>query len=203
MQQQHKSKPARVARAYYSKPILHKAPPSPTGPVGGTIAPWYSTDISTFPEFGTQVKSDTTGDYLYISGKANIGAPFGWFQSGNGFVQKIRKSDKQVVWQKSIESGWGIFGNSSIYDVEVENNDVYITGYKWWGTKLYTAKLNATNGSTIWSTEDNTGWSWFPYAGQSLDIDDDYLYIAKNSTSNDFKTDFSIVKKSKQNGKIR
>jgi len=178
------------------------ATPIPTGPVGGIIDPWYSTDISTFPEYGTQVKSDTIGEYVYVTGKANIGAPFGWFQSGNGFVQKIRKSDKQVVWQKSIESGWGIFGNSSIYDIEVEGNDVYVTGYKWWGTKLYVAKLNATNGSTVWSTEDNTGWSWFPYAGQSLDMDSDYLYVAKNSTSNDFKTDFSIVKKSKQNGAI-
>jgi hypothetical protein len=161
-----------------------------------------STDISSFPEYGTQVVSDSTGDYVYLTGKANIGAPWGWFQSGNGFIQKVRRSDQQIMWQTSVENSWGVFGSSGVYDVVVDGNDIYMSGYTWWGTRLYTAKLNALNGSTIWSTEDSTGWSWFPYAGQSLDMDTNYLYIAKNSTSNDSKTDFSIVKKSKQNGSV-
>lgn len=176
--------------------------PIPTGPVGGYLTPWYSYNTSSYPEISTQVASDPSGQFVYLTGKANIGAPWGWFQSGNGFIQKIRKSDKQVVWQRSVESSWGIFGNSAVYDVKPDTNAVYISGYTWWGTKLYTAKLDASNGSVIWSTEDNTGWSWFPYAGQSLAMDDNYLYVAKNSTSNDFKTDFSIVKKSKSNGSI-
>ena len=182
--------------------VIPSATPIPTGPVGGNVTPWYSTDISSFPEYGTQVVSDSTGDYVYLTGKANIGAPWGWFQSGNGFIQKVRRSDQQIMWQTSVENSWGVFGSSGVYDVVVDGNDIYMSGYTWWGTRLYTAKLNALNGSTIWSTEDSTGWSWFPYAGQSLDMDTNYLYIAKNSTSNDSKTDFSIVKKSKQNGSV-
>ncbi len=180
--------------------VIPSATPIPTGAVGGHLTPWYATDISTFPEYGSQVVSDETGEYVYLTGRAAIGGPWGWFQSGNGFVQKIKTSDQSVVWQKSIESSWGYWGNSGLYDVKVEGNDVYITGYKWWGTRLYSAKLGAADGTTIWSQEDNLGWSWFPYSGQSFDMDQNYLYIAKNSASSDFKTDFSIVKKSKQTG---
>ncbi len=179
---------------------IPSATPIPTGPVGGTLTPWQSTDISSFPEYATQVASDETSEYVYLVGKSNIGAPWGWFQSGNGIIQKIRRSDQHIMWQKSVESGWGVFGNSGIYDVIVDGDYIYISGYKWWGTRLYTAKLSVSDGATVWGTEDNLGWSWFPYAGQSLDMDANYLYVAKNSTSNDFKTDFSIVKKSKQNG---
>ncbi len=174
--------------------------PIPTGPVGGMLDPWYSTEISSFPEYATQVTTDETGDYVYIVGKSNIGGPWGWFQSGNGIIQKIRRADKQLIWQQSVESNFWIFGSSGLYDIAVEGNDVYVSGYTWWGTRLYVGKYNAQNGSKVWSTEDNLGWTWFPYAGQSLDLDGNYIYVAKNSTSSDSKTNFSIAKKNKSNG---
>lgn len=176
--------------------------PIPTGPVGGTLTPWYSVNISSFPEYATQVVSDESDEHVYLVGKSNIGGPWGWFQSGNGVIQKIRKSDRQLVWQQSVESNFWIFGSSGLYDILVDGPDVYVSGYTWWGTRLYVGKYNALTGSKVWSTEDNLGWTWFPYAGQSLDADAEHLYVAENRTSSDSKTYFSLVKKSKQNGQV-
>lgn len=169
--------------------------PIPTGPVGGALSPWYSVDLSSFPEVSTQVAEDSTGQYVYVTGKKNIGSPFGWGQSGTGWIQKIRKSDKQVVWSYTMSSN-----HSALYDAEEDGAHVYITGYSFWGTNLYTAKLSSDTGQKIWEKEDSLGWSWFPYKGVSFGMDDEYLYIASNGTNNDFDTNFSIVKKSKTTG---
>ena len=173
--------------------------PFPTLPPNTVIYPWYTTNLSSYPEFGHALYPDVTGEYVYLVGRKNIGRPYGWHQSSDGFIQKIRVSDKQVMWTKNMGYGLGMY-HGGLYDVKDDGSALYVTGFTWWGTDMYTGKFDRDTGATIWEKEDNLGWSWLPYKGLDFDTDADYLYIASNSTKNDQDADMVMVKKSKATG---
>lgn len=173
--------------------------PYPTLAPNAVIQPWYLTNQSSYPEFGYAAYPDSNGEHVYLVGRKDIGKPFGWHQSSLGFIQKIRVSDKSVVWEKEVGGELGTY-NGGLHDVRVDGDDLYVTGYVWWGTDLYVEKINKNTGATIWKKEDNLGWSWLPWKGLDFDIDTDYLYIASNTTESDQDADMLLTKKRKTDG---
>lgn len=173
--------------------------PYPTLAPNAVIQPWYLANLSSYPEFGYAAYPDSSGDYVYLVGRKDIGRPFGWHQSSRGFLQKIKVSDKTVVWSKEMGRGLGTY-NGGLYDVREDGDDLYVTGYVWWGTDLYVEKMNKNTGATIWKKEDNLGWSWLPWKGLDFDIDSDHIYIASNTTANDQDADMFLTKKRKSDG---
>lgn len=177
--------------------LLPTTSPLPTLAPNVAIEPWYSANFSSFPEFGYAAYPDETGEYLYLVGRKDIGRPYGWHQSSVGYIKKIKVEDKSIIWTREIDSG---LYESGLYDVKVDGEDLFVTGYKMWGTNLYAAKININTGSVIWSTQDNLGWSWLPWKGLDFDMDDEYLYITSNKTQSDQDAEMALVKKRRSNG---
>ncbi len=173
--------------------------PYPTLAANAVIQPWYLTNLSSYPEFGHAVYPDSSGEHVYLVGRKDIGRPFGWHQSSRGFLQKIKVSDKSVVWEKEMGNALGAY-SGGLYDVREDGSDLYITGYNWWGTDLYVSKLNKITGAIVWTKEDNLGWSWLPWKGLDMDTDTEYLYITSNTTKSDQDADMHLTKKRKSDG---
>ncbi|MFO0703458.1 MAG: hypothetical protein U0525_01910 [Patescibacteria group bacterium] len=173
--------------------------PYPTLAPNAAIQAWYTTNLSSYPEFGHAVYPDVGGEYVYLVGRKDIGKPLGWHQSSRGFIQKIKVANKSVVWSTEMGDDLGT-NNGGLYDVRVDGDYLFVTGYKWWGTDLYVAKINKSNGSIAWSKTDNLGWSWLQWKGLDFDIDSDYIYIASNTTSSDQDANMYLIKKRKSDG---
>jgi hypothetical protein len=179
--------------------VLPTSAPYPTLAPNTSIEPWYTANLSSYPEFGYASYPDATGEHVYLVGRKDIGRPFGWHQSSRGFVRKIKVSDKSLVWSQDIYAS--VLGyDGGLYDVKEDGDNVYITGYTGWGTDLYVSKLNKTNGAKIWTKKDNLGWSWLPWKGLDFELDSEYIYIASNTTKNDFDADMYLTKKRKSDG---
>lgn len=180
--------------------------PAPTGPTGGGIAitPWYSQNLSTYPEHASGVYPDSTdSQYIYMVGRRSIGYPYGWGQSSAGYIQKIRKSDKALIWSRETGTTFSAPAiTGGIYDVKDDTSYVYISGYDGWGTLVYLSKLNKSDGTVAWQSSYYQGSSWNGNQGNSMALDANYIYVQAAADPNDSDTNWQIMKYNKSNGSV-
>ena len=184
--------------------VVSTPTPSPTSSTGGGIAitPWYSQNLSTYPEYANHTYDDPNeSGYIYMVGRRSIGYPFGWGQSSAGYVQKIRKSDKVLIWSR--ETGLTFsppYLTGGIADVKTDASYVYISGYDAWGTNLYVAKLNKSDGTIVWESSTYQGGSWNTQKGTAMVLDASNIYVVGLPGPSDSDTSWQIMKKNKSDG---
>ena len=184
--------------------VVSTPTPTPTSSTGGGIAitPWYSQNLSTYPEYANHTYADTADSaYIYMVGRRSIGYPFGWGQSSAGYIQKIRKSDKVLIWSR--ETGLTFsppYLTGGISDVKDDTSYVYISGYDAWGTNRYVSKLNKSDGTVVWESSFYEGGSWHADQGNSMVLDTDNIYLQGMTVPNDSDSSWQIVKKNKSDG---
>jgi hypothetical protein len=180
--------------------------PIPTPTVySGSLTPWYTQNLSITKEIITKAIPDSTNTYLYLVGRSNIGENGGgWLEGSQGFVRKIKISDKSVIWSKTIGQYLGYLVGG-IHDVKEDGSGLYVSGYAEWGSKLYVAKLNIATGAVVWETTDAVGPSnvWTYDRGLGLDIDSNYVFVVGSDTQVNagVQTDrWSVIRKRKTDG---
>lgn len=155
---------------------------------------WYERDASSTPEYIAAIAVDST--YVYICGKTDE-TPYG--QSGAGFIEKIRKSDKMVMWtyaqpKSTEESGLhnlilGPLDASGVATV------VYASGYRRWGWNQQVVKLDAATGTELWKADHPEGASWQTNRGDAIDIGGGFMYVSDDPGPNDSNAFWNIAKK--------
>ncbi len=155
---------------------------------------WYERDASTTPEYIAAIAVDST--YIYICGKTDE-TPYG--QSGAAFVEKIRKSDKMVMWtyaqpKTTEESGLHnlILGPLDAAGVATV---VYASGYRRWGWNQQVVKLDAATGTQLWKADHPEGASWQTNRGDAIDIGGGFIYVSDDPGPNDGNAFWNIAKK--------